>query len=261
MTHDSAHRAADASRLAEGSAANRDRVLRELESLDYRYDGLPVAQTFSNWARVGEKIRHCRNAIRRIHAWLKEDRTLLHADRQTVRERAQRIWEEIAVSEETTFFVHGERARQLYDEAHRAVDCDAPGQAHIILKANQAEFRTLWLSQQLRESLWSHFQALWVRLESRKEAGRMRRADWVARQEEAADRLSFVLARKNDSLRRVCENLEKNRERLEEASPGGYRDRIAGWIREDEEQQRQLENAITEIEEKVRKIRESLGGN
>ena len=107
-----ARKALVAERQSRSEAAKRA-YQNELESLDYSHDGLPILQDFSNWARVGDKVRTSRARVIGIQARIKGDGNLLPPDRRELRDAIDTIWDKIRQSEEVTFSVHRERAERL----------------------------------------------------------------------------------------------------------------------------------------------------
>lgn len=233
------------------SEAAKNRYVNELWSLDFSHDGLPIFQSFSNWERVGEKIRSAREKLKAMSKLVKEDQALLPQDRWAVQQSINGFWDKIRQSEEVTFSVHGERASQLYNEAHNAVESLPPREAGPVLKVSRAEFRSLWLERNEREKYESWFNDLWAKLQYKREEARKRHEEWQMRQEQGLEKLRAARDRILDALSRVRSNNSVNRDRLSDAWSSGYADRVSEWIREGEEREHDIERSIEEIESKI----------
>ncbi|MFW6116856.1 MAG: hypothetical protein ACOC6F_03935 [bacterium] len=245
------------SRRQESEAA-KSRYMKELYSLDFSYDGLPVFQGFSNWERVGEKVRSARERLRAMSKAIKDDQGLLPQDRWAIQQSINDYWDKTRQSEEATFSVHGERANQLYNEAYAAVENLRPRDAGPILKASRAELRSLWLQRGDREKYRSWFDDLWSKLQGKREEGHKRYRDWHARQEQGLEKLRAVRDGKLNALSRVRDNNSLNRERLSGARSSEHADRVSEWIREGEEKERDIERSIEEIESRIREAEDRL---
>jgi len=240
------------------SEAAKSRYMNELSLLDFSYDGLPIGQGFSNWARVGEKVRSAREKLKAMSKAIKEDGALLPQDRRTIQQSINDYWDATRQKEQTAFSVHAERASQLYNEAYNAVDNLRPREAGPILKASRAELRSLWLERGEREKYESWFNDLWAKLQYKREEAHKRYEDWHARQEQGLEKLRAVRDRMLSALGRVRDNNSMNRDRLGEARSSEYADRVSEWIREGEERERDIERSIDEIESRIREAEDRL---
>lgn len=240
------------------SEAATQRYLDQLLGLDFTYDGLPIFQTFSNFERVGEKIRATREILKGLSNAVKNDSSLVAADRKKVFTAIDDVRLKVKLSEETTFFVHGERAAELYNDAYRAVESLAPRDATPIFKAAQAELKALWLPRIEREKYFNWFSSLWATLQAKREEGKQRYENWRSRQEEGLHRLEAALAKAEGALDRVRENNRQNHDRLGDARSDDWREVVSGWIQEGEDKERDIENSIEVLREKIRDARSRL---
>ncbi|MCA9626026.1 MAG: hypothetical protein KC766_00100, partial [Myxococcales bacterium] len=244
-------------RDANDSDLARRQYVQRLYGLDFSYDGAPIMQSFSNWERVGHKVRATREQLKAMQREVKQDARLLGRDRKAVFDEIQDVWFKVSQAEETTFHVHGERAAQLYNEAYAAVDNMAPGAAAAVLKANGAEIRSLWLSRADRANYKQWFDELWQRLRYKREEAH---AAWRDRQEAGLEKLLGARDRLLDALDRVRSNNRLNESKLADAWSDGYRDRVSEWLREGEERERDMERSLDELESKIRDARDRLRG-
>ena len=251
-------RKAFSERRKQVSDAATARYMDQLLGLDFTYDGLPIFQTFSNFERVGEKIRATREILKGITNAVKNDSSLVAADRKKVFAAIDDVWRKVGLSEEATFSVHGERAAELYNEAYRAVESLAPHDATPIFKAAQADLKSLWLPKVEREKYFDWFGSLWATLQAKREEGKQRYENWRSRQEQGLLRLEAALAKAEGALDRVRGNNRQNHDRLGDARSDDWREVVSGWIQEGEEKERDIENSILELREKIRDARSRL---
>jgi hypothetical protein len=217
-------------------------------SLDYDYDGAPIMQDFSNWERVGQKVRLAREQLKAIARAVGSDAALLGKHRKALFQFADEIRARIRSSEETTFSVHGRRAGDLLNEASMAVETMSIREARAVLRSAQADLRSLHLSSSDRDMYKSAFDDLWAKLNARGEEARQRHAEWRARQEAGLERLLAARSKAEDALDRVRSNIALNEERLSSAYSSDYADRVSEWIREGEEKARDIEQSIEELD-------------
>lgn len=240
---------------SEDSRNSRLSYFRELNSLDFSYDGAFMLQSFSNWERVGDKVRYARQQIKDIQFRIKNDHSLVKQDREEIRNRIDNIWFKIKNSEETAFMVHGEKASSLYNDAYAAVRDMPVGEAHAILKANNAELRTLYLSSSEREKYKSWFDDLWNTLKIKREKA----SDaWRVRQKEGLMKLNDVRNRLTNSLEKIRRNISDNESKYYSAKSSDFQDVIQGWIREGEDQASDLERRIDELDKKISEVEHRL---
>jgi hypothetical protein len=114
------------------------------------------------------------------------------------------VWEKVRQSEETTFNVHSEKAGKLYNEASTAVDSLPPKDASSVLKASQADLRTLWLRSDERDRYHEWFDNLWSKLRAKREE---KKTEWRERQEHGLSKLVEARDKVFEALRRVRNNI------------------------------------------------------
>lgn len=233
----------------------KSRHIQELWSLDYGHDGSPILQSFSDWENVGHKVREARSRLKTIQDAVRRDTALLPQDREVILRLAEDKWHGIKQAEETTFSVHGQRASQLYNEAATAVECQSPSDAWQILKAHSAELRSLWLRSDDRARYREWFEDLWQRLRAKKDEAK---TAWRERQAAGLERLRDARDRLQAARERVQENMRQNESRLADAWSDDYRERVNGWIREEEERERDMKRSLEELERKIRDAEERL---
>lgn len=240
------------------SDSSKRQYVNELYSIDYKYDGGPILQSFSNYERLGEKVRAARQRLKSIGDSIKKDNSLLPNHRHELHSLLDDIWHKVKQSEETTFFVHGERAGDLYNEAYRAVENLPPREAASILRAASSEIRSLYLDKGDRARYKSMFDDLWSKLNFKRDEGRRKHEDWRRRQEKGLERLKAARDKALSALERVRNNIHDNRSRLYDSRSSEYADRVSSWIREGEEKERDIENSIVDLETKIRDAEKRL---
>jgi len=238
----------NADRQSSSESAKRQYV-NEIYSIDYKYDGAPILQSFSNYERVGEKVRAARQRLKSIGDNIKKNDALLPNHRRELHGLLDDIWHKVKQSEETTFSVHGERAGELYNEAYRAVESLPTREAGPILKATGAEVRSLYLDRNDRARYKSMFDDLWSKLNFKRDESQR---DWRRRQEEGLEKLRAARDKAMNALERVRDNIRDNRSRLSDARSSEFAGRISSWISEGEEKERDIERSINDLEAKIR---------
>lgn len=228
---------------------------RELDALDYSYDGAFMLQGFSNWESVGDKVKAARQEIKEIQARLKNDKSLVKADRESVRRKIDHIWFKIKDSEETTFVVHRDRANDLYNEAYAAVRDMSLREASEILKANQAEIKTLYLKFSDKDKFRDWFNELWSTLKARRS---QEHDNWLERQNARLSKLYEVRDRLQGRLEKVRQNISDNQDRYYSAKSSDFQNTIQSWINEGEEQERDMERRIDDIDATISEIKSRL---
>ncbi len=226
-----------------------------MRGIEFSHDGACILQTFSDWERVGEKVRYARQQIKAIQQRFKDDTTLGKADREDIRREIDSIWDHINQTENTTFHVHKERAHYLYNEASSAVECMPPKDARAILKATNAEVRTLYLNSSDRDKLRSWFNNLWDKLNSKYEAAN---SAWRSRQETGLLKLTESQNRLHNSLEKVRDNISSNWSKYYEAKSSDFQDVVRGWISDGESRERELQSWIKELDDKIDDCRSRL---
>lgn len=222
--------------------------MRELSGIEFSHDGSVILQRFSDWESVGEKVRYARQQIKSTHQRLKGDSALVKADREDIRREIDSIWDRINQSEDTLFFVHKERAHELYNEACSAVECMPLKDARAVLKATNAEVWTLHLKSSDRDKLRSWFDNLWNKLHFKYEEAN---AAWKSRQEAGLSKLTESRNRLYESLQKVRDNISNNWSKYYDAKSSDFQDVVRGWISEDEDRERELESWIKDLDDKI----------
>lgn len=234
------------------SASAKSRYVNELYSIDYKYDGAAILQSFSNYERVGDKVRAARERLKSIGNAIKDDDALLPSHRHELHTLLDEFWQKVKQSEEVTFSVHSERASELYNEACRAVENLLPREAAPILRAASSEVRSLYLDRSDRARYKSWFDDLCAKLNFKRDEGHRKHEDWRRRQEEGLEKLRAARDKALNALERVRNNISDNRSRLYDARSSEYADRVSSWIREGEEKERDIERSIDDLENKIR---------
>lgn len=232
----------------ENSQNSKYAYMRDLRDIEFSHDGPCIMQSFTDWERVGEKVRFARQQIKEIQQRLKDDSTLIKADREDIRREINNIWFSINSTEDTTFFVHKERAYKLYNEASSAVDCLTPKDARAVLKATNAEVRTLYLKSSDRNMLRSWFDSLWSKLNSKYEEAN---TAWRSRQEAGISKLTESRNRLYESLKKVRDNISNNWSKYDDAKSSDFKDVVRGWISEGESREKEIECWIKDLDEKI----------
>ncbi len=232
----------------ENSQNSKHAFIREIRSIEFSHDGACIMQSFSDWERVGEKVRFARQQIKEIQKQLKENSILVKADREDIRREINSTWDSINQTEETTFFVHKERANKLYNEACSAVNCLPPKDARAVLKAANAEVWTLYLKSSDRDALRSWFDSLWIKLKAKYDEAN---SAWRARQEAGLTKLTESRDRLYESLSKVRANNSNNWSKYNDARSSDFQDVVRGWISEGEAREKELEGWIKDLDDKI----------
>ena len=224
------------------------RYLQDLGRIEFSHDGACMLQSFSDWERVGEKIRYARQLLKNIQQQARDNSTLTKPDRDSIKQEADRAWERIKLTEETTHQVHTTKARQLYNEASSAVECKTLKEAHVTLKALNAEVWTLYLPSSVRDDMKSWFDSLWDKLNLKRDAASV---EWRARTEEHIDRWCTSRSKLQHSVDKIRATIASNWDKYNDARSSDFQDTVRGWISEGEDQLKELEGWIRDLDSKI----------
>ena len=224
-------------------------------SLDVEANGASVFG-LPAWGPVAGKVRAAKDEIKRIRAEARETGRLTKEHRDQLWELLDDAWRRVENQEDTLRHVHGERANELFNEAHSAVEHQTWQESIGTLKANTNEFHSLSLSRSQRELLKEGFDELWTRWKMKREAGqeahRERQRDHLAHLRDRRERMSAALDR-------VRENNLANEERLRDARSPDFAERVEGWLTEGQEKERTIESDLEALDDKIAEISQRLG--
>ncbi len=253
-----AHRQEFLSLRHEVSGSTSSTYEQEILAIDTEFGGAPELKEGSQWDKIGSHIQESREKLREVRKKIESDNDLLRPEKRLLFELIDSIRAKIKESESLTFINHGKRAAELFEEAKQHIESSNVGRASGALKDAQSHIRMLWLKKGEKDRYLNGIEELWAQLKDKRKHRKEQFHDWLEKQKEGLVKLVAVRDKAVATLERVQKNLEDNRQRMVDARSVEFGEKIAGWVKEGEEKEADIQKSVNDLNKKIFEIEDKL---